>query len=44
MECHESEKLLKGKGHCQWDKMAAYRIGKDFHPLHIPERANTQNT
>ena len=23
------------KGHSQWDKPAAYRMGKDFHQFHI---------
>ena len=27
--------LLEGKGHHHPDKTAAYRMGKDFHQLHI---------
>jgi hypothetical protein len=28
MGSHETDKLLSGKGHCQWDKTATYRLGK----------------
>ena len=38
---HEIEKLLKSKGHCQYDKTAAYRMGKVLH--HCPSN-RIQNT
>ena len=31
---HETGKLLQGKEHRHLDKVAAYRMGKDFYQLH----------
>jgi hypothetical protein len=32
----------KGKSHCQQDKKAAYKMGKEFHQLHIWQRSSIQ--
>ena len=32
----ETEKLLQGKGHCQWDKRATHRVGKYFRQMTHP--------
>jgi hypothetical protein len=36
MEPHETEKLLHGIGHHPLDKVAAYRMRKDFVPTTYP--------
>jgi hypothetical protein len=40
----ETEKLLEGKGHCQQNKMRAYRLGKYFQKPNLQQQANIQNT
>lgn len=36
------ESFLYGKEHCQKDKMAAYKMGRDIHQSHIGQGADIQ--